>query len=118
MNRKEEFFSSRSNGDVHNGKSLLNYQLFRKPQVKTRIMLIANLSYMSLQQKITQLQTYDLLERHHSKETYLTTEKGLKGLHKWADLQQFLAAPPTNFVFPQKQNSINQRKKNTPIGNS
>jgi predicted transcriptional regulator len=76
--------------------------LCRKPQVKTRIMYRANLSYRSLQHYLTHLQKYELLERHHSEETYLTTEKGLKFLQRLAELQQLLAASPKLILYSRK----------------
>ena len=74
----------------------------KKPQVKTRIMYRANLSYVCLQNYLTQLQKYGLLERHHSKETYLTTEKGLKFLQSWTDIQQLLAESPKVVLYSRK----------------
>jgi predicted transcriptional regulator len=53
-------------------------ELCRKPQVKTRVMYKANLSYKSLQDCLMQLQKKKLFEVHHSKEKYVISEKRLK----------------------------------------
>jgi len=52
----------------------------------------ANLSYRSLQYYLMHLQKYGFLEVHHSKEKYLTTEKGLKFLQMWIELNQILTS--------------------------
>jgi predicted transcriptional regulator len=52
-------------------------ELCRKPQVKTRVMYKANLSYKSLQDCLMQLQKKKL-KVHHSKEKYVISEKRLK----------------------------------------
>lgn len=80
--------------------------LCREPHAKTRIMHKTNLSYRSLQQDLTQLQTYMLLERHHRKETYSTTEKGRKFLQKWTDLQQFLGEESPKLTLYSRKNKI------------
>jgi len=64
--------------------------LCRKPQTKTRVMYETNLSYAMLQDCLMKLQNKGLLEVHHSKTKYATTEKGLEFLQRWAELQQFL----------------------------
>lgn len=76
--------------------------LCRKPQVKTRVMYRANLSYKSLQHNLTRLRKNGLLESHSSKETYLTTEKGLTFLQRWAELQQLLAESPKLILYSRK----------------
>jgi predicted transcriptional regulator len=65
-------------------------ELCRKPQVKTQVMHKANLSYTILQDCLMQLQKRKLLEVHHSKTKYLTTEKGREFLQKWTALQQLI----------------------------
>ena len=62
----------------------------------------ASLSYRCLQQYLVQLQSYELLERHHSKETYLTTKKGLKFLQRWIDIQKLLAESPKIVLYSRK----------------
>jgi predicted transcriptional regulator len=65
-------------------------ELCRKPQVKTKVMYKANLSYNMLQDCLMQLHKWKLLEVHHSKKKYLTTEKGQEFLQKWTALQQLI----------------------------
>jgi predicted transcriptional regulator len=69
--------------------------LCKKPRVKTHIMYRANLSYRSLQHYLMHLQKYGFLEVHHSKEKYSTTEKGLKFLQMWIELNQILTSEET-----------------------
>jgi predicted transcriptional regulator len=61
-----------------------------KPQPKTRIMYRTNLSYRQLQAYLNKLQKTRLLEPHHSKHGYTTTEKGLRFLQKWIEIQQII----------------------------
>ena len=74
----------------------------KKPRLKTHIMYRAELSYVRFQQYLAQLKKYGLLERNYGKETYLTTEKGLRFLQQWTDLQQFLAEPSKVVLFSRK----------------
>jgi predicted transcriptional regulator len=76
----------------------------RKPQSKTRIMLETNMSYRMLQRHLRELQRCQLLEVHHSREKYVTTEKGLRFLQKWVDLQQLLE--PSKPVLYSRHNVI------------
>jgi predicted transcriptional regulator len=54
----------------------------------------ANLSYKSLQDCLMQLQKKKL-KVHHSKEKYVTSEKGLKFLQTWMELNQILTTEKT-----------------------
>jgi predicted transcriptional regulator len=62
----------------------------QKPQVKTRVMYQANISYKMLQRCLLQLLGLELLEVHHSVEKYATTKKGQAFLSKWKELQELL----------------------------
>jgi predicted transcriptional regulator len=64
--------------------------LCRKPQTKTQVMYATNLSYATLQSYLSQLKSGALLEVRHSIARYATTEKGLKYLEKWSELQKLL----------------------------
>jgi predicted transcriptional regulator len=61
-----------------------------KPQPKTRIMYKINLSYRQVQTYLRKLKKTSLLESHKSRQKYITTEKGLRFLQKWLELQQIL----------------------------
>jgi predicted transcriptional regulator len=61
-----------------------------KPQTKTRIMCKINLSYRQLQTYLHKMQKTSLLKSHHSRQKYITTEKGLRFLQKWIEIQQIL----------------------------
>jgi len=50
----------------------------------------ANVSYNTLQSSINQLVKLNLLELRLSAERYVATEKGLKFLQTWMELQHFL----------------------------
>jgi predicted transcriptional regulator len=62
--------------------------LCRKPQCRTRIMYKTSLSWEMLQRYLTQLQSRGLLEIHHSQTKYATTQKGLKFVEKWKELEE------------------------------
>ena len=49
-----------------------------------------NLSYRQLQAYLNKLQKTRLLESHHSRDGYTTTEKGLRFLQKWIEIQQII----------------------------
>lgn len=65
-------------------------KLCKLPQGKTRIMYRTNLSWEMLQRYLAQLESRGLLEVHHSKITYTTTEKGSKFVEKWDELAEYL----------------------------
>jgi predicted transcriptional regulator len=60
--------------------------LCKEPQTKTRVMYGTNLSWEMLQKYLSQLQSKGLLEVHHSRAKYATTQKGLKFVKKWREL--------------------------------
>ena len=64
--------------------------LCEKPQTKTRVMYRTNLSWKMVQQYLSQLQSLELLEIHHSSARYETTPKGLKFVEKWRELVELL----------------------------
>jgi len=84
----------------------------RKPQTKTRVMYVANLSYKSLERYLSLLKTLHFLEIHHSETRYSTTQKGMRFLEKWTDLVMLLneseeAQPPDHkSVHPLKKASF------------
>ena len=60
----------------------------KQPQVKTHVMRETNLSYVTLQDCISQLKKWHLVEvTHHIRIRYRTTDKGLRFLNKWTELQ-------------------------------
>jgi predicted transcriptional regulator len=66
--------------------------LCQKPQCKTRILYKTNLSYDMLLKYLEKLQALSMLEVHHSKTTYLTTEKGFRFLDAWMGLREHLVS--------------------------
>jgi predicted transcriptional regulator len=62
----------------------------KSPQVKTRLMQKANLSYSSLQDCLQQLQNLNLVQLQNGTSGYVTTEKGITFLIKWKQLQEIL----------------------------
>jgi predicted transcriptional regulator len=65
--------------------------LCKQPQTKTRVMYRTNLSWRMLQKYLSQLQSRELLEIHHSLTKYTTTRKGLKFVEKWRELVDLLS---------------------------
>ncbi len=65
--------------------------LCKQPQTKTRVMYRTNLSWRMLQKYLSQLQSRELLEIHHSLTKYITTRKGLKFVEKWRELVDLLS---------------------------
>lgn len=66
--------------------------LCQKPQCKTRILYKTNLSYDMLLKYLEKLQALRMLEVHHSKTVYLTTEKGFRFLDAWTGLHEHLVS--------------------------
>jgi len=64
--------------------------LCKQPQGKTKVMYGINLSWKMAQKYLSQLQSWGLLEVHHSSTKYATTRKGLKFVEKWRELIKFL----------------------------
>ena len=62
--------------------------LCRKPQPKTRIMLKTNLSYKTCKKYLNRMVRLKLIEVHHSREKFLTTEKGQEYLELCLELQR------------------------------
>jgi len=60
--------------------------LCKQPQDKTKVMYGTNLSWQMAQKYLSQLQSWGLLELHHSSIKYATTRKGLKFVEKWREL--------------------------------
>lgn len=60
----------------------------RKPQPKTRVMLKTNLSYKTFKKYLNKMLRLNLIEVHHSREKYLTTEKGYEFLKLCIELQR------------------------------
>jgi len=61
-----------------------------KPQNKTKVMYRTNLSWRMLQKYLSQLQSLEFLEVHHSSVKYVTTQKGLEFVEKWRELAELL----------------------------
>jgi predicted transcriptional regulator len=66
--------------------------LCRKPQLENGIMCKANISNRLLQHCLEQLVNQNLLETHHGRNVYSTTEKGLEFLQICLELQQAVAS--------------------------
>jgi predicted transcriptional regulator len=64
-------------------------QTCKSPQIKTRIMQKANLSYVSLQDCLSHLQELGFIQPYGNTK-FLTTEKGAIFLGKWMQLQELL----------------------------
>ena len=57
-----------------------------EPQVKTQVMHETGISLRQFQYCLKQLMKQRMLEMHHRKKTYATTEKGKRYLQLWAGL--------------------------------
>jgi predicted transcriptional regulator len=64
--------------------------LCRSPRNKTRIMYQANLSWKLVQEYLSELKSRSLLEIHNSPFRYATTEKGLRFVERWKNLDSML----------------------------
>ncbi len=64
--------------------------LCSEPQTKTKVMYGTNLSWKMLQHYLAQLQSLGLLEAHGNSTKYVTTERGLKFVEKWRELNELL----------------------------
>ena len=62
----------------------------KEPQTKTHVMYNTNLSWQMTQKYLSQLQSRELLQVHHSQTKYATTQKGLKFVKKWRELKELL----------------------------
>jgi predicted transcriptional regulator len=62
----------------------------KQPRTKTHVMYNTNLSWRMTQKYLSQLQSLELLEVHHSQTKYATTQKGLKFVEKWRELAALL----------------------------
>jgi predicted transcriptional regulator len=62
----------------------------KSPQIKTRIMRKANLSYGYFQDCLSQLQELGFIQPNSDATKYVTTEKGVNFLGKWTQLQELL----------------------------
>jgi len=62
----------------------------KEPQTKTHVMYNTNLSWQMTQKYLSQLQSRELLQVHHSQTKYATTKKGLKFVEKWRELKELL----------------------------
>ena len=60
--------------------------LCRQPQTKTQLMSKTSLSLKMLQAHLSQLQSRQLLEVHHSSTKYATTPEGLKFSERFAEV--------------------------------
>lgn len=64
--------------------------LCRRPRNKTKIMYQANLSWKLVQEYLSELKSRSLLEIHNSPFKYATTEKGLRFVERWKNLESML----------------------------
>ena len=69
---------------------ILNEILYvcREPQVKTQVMSEVDISLRLLQWCLKQLVKQDMVRLHHRKQTYVTTEKGLRYLQLCTEIQK------------------------------
>ena len=69
---------------------ILNEILYvcREPQVKTQVMSEVDISLRLLQWCLKQLVKQDMFRLHHRKQTYVTTEKGLRYLQLCTEIQK------------------------------
>jgi len=65
-------------------------ELFRKPTTKTRIMFKTDMSYSGMQKFMKHLQKLELLKLDDDAKKYVTTEKGLEFVRRYAGLQDLL----------------------------
>ena len=65
-------------------------ELCRKPTAKTRIMYKTNMSHPGVQKFIKQLQKLELLRLEGHAAKYVTTEKGLEFIKRYAALRDLL----------------------------
>jgi predicted transcriptional regulator len=64
--------------------------LCKKPQTKTKIMYMTNLSWRMLHNYLSTLQSKGLIEVHHSLTKYAATPKGVKFVETWKKLAKLL----------------------------
>jgi len=60
----------------------------RKPQVKTQVLNEVDISLRLLQWCLEQLMKQNLVRLHHRKQTYVTTDKGLRYLQLCMEIQK------------------------------
>jgi predicted transcriptional regulator len=58
----------------------------REPKVKTQVMYETDITLKKLQFCLKQLMKQDMLEFHHRRKNYATTDKGLRYLQIWTEL--------------------------------
>jgi predicted transcriptional regulator len=63
-----------------------------KPRVKTHIMYEVGLSYRQLQSYLYEMRKLGLIEIRYDKRKYIKTEKGLRFLEKWIQIQQIITS--------------------------
>lgn len=85
-------------------------QVCKSPQTKTRILHKANLSYVTLQDCLAELQELSFVEVLPNLNRYLITEKGKHFLGKWMQLQGLLT--------PKERVLIKREKKLTTTNSS
>jgi len=73
-----------------NHLQILNEILFvcREPQVKTQVMSEVDISLRLLQWCLKQLLKQNMVRLHHRKQTYVTTEKGLRYLQLCTEIHK------------------------------
>lgn len=62
--------------------------LCSRPLTRTQVMYKANLSWKLSQKYLSKLESQGLLEVHHSRVRYVTTQKGLEFVEKWRLLEE------------------------------
>jgi predicted transcriptional regulator len=65
-------------------------ELCRKPTTRTRIMYNTNMSYSGMQKFMKHLQKLELLKLADDAKKYVTTEKGLEFVRRYAGLHDLL----------------------------
>jgi len=58
----------------------------REPQARTKVMHKTGLSLKRLQFCLKELMKQNMVDFHHRKRTYVTTEKGLRHMQVWKEL--------------------------------
>ncbi len=67
--------------------------LCRSPQRKTRLLCKAHLSWRMLNRYLDEMQSFGLLEIHHSPTKYLATQKGRNFLELWNEIVEITMFP-------------------------
>jgi predicted transcriptional regulator len=81
-----------------------------RPQAKTRVMYDVGLSYRQLQSYLYEMLKLGLIETRYDKRIYITTEKGLRFLEKWIQIQQILTRrnQPSFVLLSSSNQSLNE----------